>query len=74
MADYRLIGPLAYRGKKDCTSPVCTRIRHRDTGETRCYGWHCSYCDEPTGDQGHSCDAADAVLGEARRVAKEDPE
>ena len=61
---YRLIAPLAYRGKPGCTSGVCTQMP--GTGDS-CYGWHCSYCDEPCGCQGHHCDAADAVVGKAHR-------
>lgn len=71
--DFKMIGPLAYGGKKDCESVMCRRSGGRgrlddgtwDFGE--CVGWHCSYCDEPTSYQGHNCDAAEAILGEARR-------
>lgn len=66
------IGPLAYRGKKGCTSATCTRLNVRAflAGEEEaCFGWHCSYCDEPCSSMGHGCDAAKAVLGEARRQA-----
>lgn len=75
--DVRLIGPLTYRGKENCDSAICTRrVRGRENGkliwDTTCMGWHCSYCDEPCSYQGHPCDAAEAVLGEARRAAMEE--
>jgi hypothetical protein len=63
---YTIIGPLAYRGKKGCQSATCTRRQ----GDDDCFGWHCSYCDEPCGSQGHRCDAAEAILGESRRLAE----
>lgn len=67
LSDYRIIGPVAYQGKEGCRSVICTRRR----GVTdRCFGWHCVYCDAPTSYQGHRCPAADAVLGEAERIAK----
>jgi hypothetical protein len=65
--DYKLIGPVAYRGKEGCRSVVCTRR----TDDSRCFGWHCTYCDEPTSYQGHRCPAAEAILGESERLAKE---
>jgi hypothetical protein len=68
--DYTLIGPLTYRGKVGCQNVTCTR--HTDVKD-RCYGWHCSYCDAPCSYQGHRCDAAEAVLGEARRASEGDP-
>lgn len=68
---WTLIGPLAYRGKKGCTSVTCTRLWDGEKMDVDCRGWHCSYCDEPCSSQGHRCDAAQAVLGEARRVAEE---
>jgi hypothetical protein len=62
-------GPLAYRGKEDCDSAICTRRTWMEDGhlrwDTTCYGWHCSYCDAPTSYQGHRCDAAQAILGDA---------
>lgn len=63
-----MIGPLAYRGKEGCQSVICTRLQ---PDSTSCYGWHCSYCDEPCSYQGHGCDAAEAVLAEARRIYEE---
>jgi hypothetical protein len=66
---YTMIGPLAYRGKEGCESGTCTR--RNVSGESSCYGWHCSYCDEPCGCQGHRCDASEAILGEARRAVEE---
>ena len=69
---YRVIGPLAYAGKKDCTSGLCRSMPNPEGGWT-CIGWHCSYCDEPTGSQGHRCDASEAILGEASRIASERP-
>lgn len=74
--DYTIIGPLAYRGKKGCENPVCTQLclgqdeNGRPVFGESCYGWHCSYCDEPCSSQGHGCDAANAILGEAERIAK----
>lgn len=70
---YRLVGPLAYRGKLGCVR--CTRmVARRDDGSFEfgpCMGWHCSYCDQPCSSQGHRCDAAEAVLGDARRILEE---
>lgn len=43
---------IAYRGKKDCTNPTCTR---RDFRSGDCWGWHCSLCHAPCGSQGHRC-------------------
>ncbi len=63
---FKLIGPLAYEGKIGCQSVMCRSIPD-GTGGWKCVGWHCSYCDEPTSYQGHNCDAADAILGGARR-------
>lgn len=67
--DYKLIGPLTYRGKEGCRSITCTR--HQAVAD-RCYGWHCVYCDEPCSYQGHKCPASEAVLGEATRIAQEE--
>jgi hypothetical protein len=64
---YTIIGPLAYRGKKGCMSVTCTRSFRDGEMNEDCFGWHCSYCDEPCSSQGHRCDAADAILGEAAR-------
>lgn len=74
---YTLIGPLAYRGKQGCESSICTRfIGQNEDGSHAispdCIGWHCSYCDAPCSSQGHRCDAANAILGEAERIAKEE--
>ena len=69
MSDLRLIGPLAYQGKTGCDDVRCTRIM--ETGS--CYGWHCSYCDEPCSSQGHRCDAAEAILGESKRMMEDTP-
>lgn len=70
VSKYEIIGPLAYQGKADCQNATC-RVMPNGYGGYRCMGWHCSYCDAPTGDQGHRCDASDAILGEARRQAQE---
>jgi hypothetical protein len=67
-----LIGPLAYRGKVGCLNVTCTRRSLEFGPEVACYGWHCSYCDAPCSSMGHGCDAANAVLGEARRIMAED--
>lgn len=76
---YRLIGPLAYQGKKGCTSPICSRMvliaadgTHKASED--CRGYHCSYCDEPCSSQGHRCDAANAILGAAEEIAREERE
>lgn len=69
--DFQLLGPVAYRGKKGCLSVTCTR-RHIDGKmDEDCFGWHCSYCDAPCSMMGHRCDAAEAILGEAKRIASE---
>ena len=69
---YEVIGPLAYQGKEGCESPTCTRRRLGPTDDAgTCIGWHCSYCDAPCSSQGHRCDAANAILGEAQRIADE---
>jgi hypothetical protein len=67
------IGPLCYQGKPDCEDVRCRRMVYRDEPHVRpgCMGYHCSYCDAPCSSQGHRCDAANAVLGEARRIADE---
>ena len=66
-----VIGPVAYAGKEDCESVMCRRmVTRNDDGSFsfgECMGWHCSYCDAPTSYQGHRCDAAEAILGEAER-------
>jgi hypothetical protein len=41
---------IAYRGKSWCRAAVC---RRNLKVPERCDGWHCSFCDEPSGDQGH---------------------
>ena len=71
---FTVIGPLAYRGKRGCKNVTCTHIvvsveNGRPIFDEACRGWHCSYCDAPCSYQGHRCDAAEAVLGEARRIA-----
>lgn len=74
---YKIIGPLCYMGKVGCENPICRHVivGHTPSGEAifdaACRGYHCSYCDEPCSSQGHRCDAAQAVLGEARRIAEE---
>ncbi|MGF6889126.1 hypothetical protein ABIA39_008785 [Nocardia sp. GAS34] len=38
---------VAYRGKTDCTSSRCKRIRYTDQNGSmisRCFDWHCCYC------------------------------
>lgn len=67
--EFTVIGPLAYRGKKDCRNATCTRMFHDGGSSKDCIGWHCSYCDAPCSSQGHRCDASEAILGEARRLA-----
>jgi hypothetical protein len=69
--DYRIIGPLAYRGKEGCRNVTCTRMDVTDS-TSACYGWHCAYCDEPCSSMGHGCDAAKAILGAAEQIARED--
>jgi hypothetical protein len=66
LEDLTMIGPLTYGGKEDCTSGRC-RSMPDGTGGWKCIGWHCVYCDEPTSYQGHNCDVAATLLGEARR-------
>lgn len=65
-------GPLAYRGKEDCNSVLCTRPTTWTANgvlfDPACYGWHCSYCDEPCSYQGHRCDAAEILLGSTERT------
>lgn len=68
--DYVIIGPLCYRGKEGCTSGRCTRSYSPEA--TGCFGYHCSYCDEPCSSQGHHCPTSEAILGEAERVAREE--
>lgn len=74
LKDYTIIGPLCYRGKPDCMDVRCTRMISPDPPHITpgCMGWHCSYCDEPCGSQGHNCDAAKAILGAAEQVAREE--
>ena len=71
LGDYTIIGPLCYQGKPDCRDVRCTRMVYKDAPHVRpgCMGFHCAYCDEPCSSQGHRCDASEAILGEARRVA-----
>lgn len=66
MKDYTSVVPLAYLSKLDCASVLCRR-----TSTNLCAGWHCSYCDAPCSSQGHKCEAAEALIGEAQRVDKE---
>jgi hypothetical protein len=71
MSDYKVIGPLAYRGKEGCQSMICTRFfSELGPDMTTCYGWHCSYCDEPCGSQGHSCDAGDHAVGRGSQAGE----
>jgi hypothetical protein len=71
VSEWTTIGPLAYCGKKGCTSVTCTRMFIDGKISPDCRGWHCSYCDAPCGSQGHRCPASEAILGEARRIADE---
>ena len=48
------VGLLAYRGKKDCWSVVCTQHPEMRKSLHSCYGWHCSECDQPSSQQGHA--------------------
>lgn len=43
---------VCYRIKEGCTDISCTRLL---TDPDRCYGWHCTRCDEACGPQGHTC-------------------
>jgi hypothetical protein len=70
--DYTVLGPIAYRGKKNCRSVTCTRFWEDGKMLPDCHGWHCSYCEAACSSQGHRCDAAEAILGEAARIARED--
>ena len=73
--ELRVVGPLAYQGKKDCRDIRCTRrdVQAFARGEaSECIGWHCAYCDQPCSSQGHNCDAARAILDESRRIMKEE--
>lgn len=74
--NYTIIGPLAYQGKEDCTSPVCTRRTWRDEDgklqwDPNCIGYHCPYCDEPCSSQGHKCEVGEAILRESERIVGE---
>lgn len=73
--DFEIIAPLAYQGKVGCEDPRCTRMIHRNEDGTftmgACMGWHCEYCDEPCGSQGHSCETAKAMLEAAHKIAEE---
>lgn len=71
LSDYKIIGPLAYRGKKNCQSVTCTRFYEDGEMTKDCFGWHCSYCDEPCSSQGHNCNAAKVLLDESRRLMEE---
>ena len=64
-----ILGPLAYQGKAGCVDMTCTRYFTGRNEITGCIGWHCSYCDKPCSSQGHRCDASQAILGEAKRLA-----
>ena len=69
---YRTVGPLAYEGKPGCDDARCRRLFDPGDGPLgRCIGWHCSYCDEPCGPQGHNCDTAVTLLDAARRLHEE---
>lgn len=70
LEDYKIIGPIAYQGKKDCTDPRCRGRVENGKRVPGCMGYHCAYCDAPCSMMGHKCDAADAILGEARRIAR----
>lgn len=76
LEDYKIIGPLAYAGKESCEDVRCRRFVSRNEDGTYdfgpCMGWHCSYCDQPCGSQGHRCDAAVTLLAEAERISKEE--
>ena len=72
MSDMQMLGPLAYRGKKNCDDVTCTRLWADGKMSEDCYGWHCPYCDAPCSMMGHRCDAANAVLDEARRIAEDE--
>jgi hypothetical protein len=75
---YKIIGPVAYQGKEGCDNPRCTRAHYPDESGylvadmSRCVGYHCVYCGEPCGSQGHKCPASEAILGEARRLIEEE--
>lgn len=65
--DYTMIGPVAIQGMEGCQDPRCRRA----PGASGCMGYHCPYCGAACSMMGHRCDAANAVLGEAERIAKE---
>ena len=44
----------AYQGRPGCQDPEC--LRGLETG--RCYGRHCTFCDQPVTSAGHDCPAA----------------
>jgi hypothetical protein len=48
---FRIGERLAYRGKRGCQHPLCTR---RGDYNDRCYGWHCANCDGASSYQGHT--------------------
>ena len=66
---FKIIAPLAYMGKKDCTDPHCRRMIG-DGARPGCLGWHCSYCDSPCGSQGHKCDVATTLIDAAKEAAE----
>lgn len=74
IAGYTIIAPLCYQGKEGCESVTCTHtgVRQREDGTWdlgRCIGYHCSYCDQPCGSQGHNCDVAKTLIAAATREA-----
>jgi hypothetical protein len=70
---YRMIAPLAYGGKQGCESMTCRRMFGPDGSMSPdCIGWHCSYCDEPTGPQGHHCDVGDTLIAASTRLLSEE--
>lgn len=72
LGDWEVIGPLAYMGKEDCRDVRCRRLLSSDglLGEG-CLGWHCSYCDEPCGSQGHKCDVSTTLLQASQKINEE---
>ena len=72
LGSYRVLGPIAYMGKKGCTDMRCRRYFGPDGMSDDCIGYHCSYCDAPCSMMGHRCDVGDTLLAESRRLQDEE--
>lgn len=70
---WKVLAPLAYMGKEDCEDVRCRRRWGPDGPIPGCLGYHCSYCDEPCGPQGHNCDASKTLRDAVDEIAKEAP-